>query len=277
MPFSAKKAVLFCCKNVTFSLSNFSPFFSQNPDIISFKKITLGVVFCQSSPCITTQPARMRINTAAFRVNTQDTHETSAATTASGSFTWQADAPIYNSNVNDASSTADPLKPAQHSFHYDIAHGFELRWESLDEFKKWLRKEQDTNKIELRYHSQSLPTTDEALWVSSTVYHCSRNGTGGKSQYVKRFNWQRKRQPKRLEKGCSVRLVIKTYPNTPVILGKYRSDHSHDVGAANIPYLSIPDDVKQLIETLLRDEVKPETIVRCCTFSVILPYLNTLP
>jgi hypothetical protein len=71
-------------------------------------------------------------------------------------------------------------------------------------------------------------------------------GTGGKSKYAPKLHQQRKIASKRT--SCPCRLVVKTYPGTTTILGRYENEHSHPIGSQNLIYTHIPAAVLHQIE-----------------------------
>ncbi|KAJ7029405.1 hypothetical protein C8F04DRAFT_962988, partial [Mycena alexandri] len=99
--------------------------------------------------------------------------------------------------------------------------------------------------------------------MTTDIYVCSRQGSGGKSKYQKKRDWGRKISSKRT--GCPCRLTVKTYPGTSEVLGFYKSDHSHATGDENLKYLRLDKETRLEIETMLRLGVEPKKILENIT------------
>ncbi|KAJ7784158.1 hypothetical protein B0H16DRAFT_1402021 [Mycena metata] len=151
-----------------------------------------------------------------------------------------------------------PQKPRQGSFEYDLASSkYPIRWEKFRDFEVWLANEQQAQTIELRlvntYHIS--PLYDRQL-----RYVCSRAGTGGKKEYTKLHpEWNRKIQSKFTDCPCS--LIVKQYPGTTVVLGKYSQDHNHPTGNGNLRFVRIPAATREYIAAQVRNKVSPQHIL----------------
>src|SRR5882762_4549417 len=104
----------------------------------------------------------------------------------------------------------------------------------------WLQKEQESNIIELclkwRWKSKSL--AGNWAWQKKHYYICAWEGTRGKKGYEKKHpEWGRKVPVK--WSGCTCCLIVKIYPHTPCVLGKYNSEHSHPIGHENAHYTQL--------------------------------------
>jgi hypothetical protein len=141
---------------------------------------------------------------------------------------------------------------------------YNLAWDSLRDMEKWLKGEQEEKCIELRKKEVVCnKAKGTRRWLAKHIYVCARQGTGSKSKYVKKNpDWNRKVPSKRLETGCQCRLVVRTYPNTEKVLGKYTSEHDHAIGMENLRFTQLPNDVRMRIADLLRMGVSRENIVR---------------
>jgi hypothetical protein len=148
---------------------------------------------------------------------------------------------------------ACPIDPATSrllgSMTYDREHGFNLEWESKDDFKAWLDNEQTAQSIELR---PSKIERGSALYSTNQIFRCARNGTGGLKPYQKKTARERKVESKRLADGCPSLVQIKTYPHTAIVLGKYISNHSHAIGLDNLKYIRMRDSTREMIASMLR-------------------------
>ncbi|KAJ7092325.1 hypothetical protein B0H15DRAFT_777313 [Mycena belliarum] len=152
----------------------------------------------------------------------------------------------------------NPTSPVKGSFQSDLDSGkFQKRWETLQDFDKWLSDEQRRLAIELRLVNTD---TRSDRYTQKRRFVCSRAGTGGKKTYVKIHpEWTRKREGKRTDCGCS--LIVKNYPGVSIVLGKYNDAHNHALGNANLRYTQIPKETREYIAGLLRLKVTPEHIL----------------
>ncbi|KAF9070339.1 hypothetical protein BDP27DRAFT_1402045 [Rhodocollybia butyracea] len=132
----------------------------------------------------------------------------------------------------------------------------------MDHFQARRGQEQKKQAIELlcaRTFSEDDAKHDQGRYLQRQYFVCARHGTGGQKK-PKGLVWNRKIARKRM--GCPCRLVVKSYPDTAVILGKYESHHNHDIGNANLRFTRISKDTKELIAGLLRTGVSPERILK---------------
>jgi len=162
-------------------------------------------------------------------------------------------------------SSAEYINPATASKIGSITYdrqknGYNLEWESRADFNSWLTHEQGAIGIEIRL-SKTWASKKRQLYSTCETFHCARNGTGGKSRYVKKTTRERKLDSKRIEGGCPCYVQIKTYPHTDAILGKYNFNHSHETGKNNLKYIQIRVSMRDLIEDWVRYGVTDQEIV----------------
>jgi hypothetical protein len=182
--------------------------------------------------------------------------------------------PVSSSVVNVPAVPDDPgperIDPATSSKIGSITHdreesGYNLEWESRAEFNRWLSHEQAALGIEIRV-SKTRESKARQLYSTCETLRCARNGTGGKSRYVKKTTRERKIDGKRIEGGCPCFVQIKTYPHTDTILGKYHHDHSHPTGKDNLKYIRIRVCTRELIEVWVHYGVTDQEIVSAPLF-----------
>ena len=146
-------------------------------------------------------------------------------------------------------------------FYFDRERGqYPLEWDDLADFEAWRREEELAHTIEIisssTYHGG--PTS---LWLRRRVFVCGRQYPGGKSKY-QRKNPERKQNIPSKKTGCHFRLVIKHYPNTPIILGHLERDHDHETGLPNLIHTRISRGTRERIKVMLRQKIDPREIVR---------------
>jgi hypothetical protein len=138
--------------------------------------------------------------------------------------------------------------------------GYNLEWESRADFNEWLTHEQTVIGIEIRI-SKTRESKLHNLYLTCEIFCCVRNGTGGKSRYMKKTTCERKIDSKRIEGGCPCFVQIKTYPHTNTISGKYHHNHSHPTGKDNLKYVWIRVCMRELIEAWVYYGVTDQEIV----------------
>jgi hypothetical protein len=145
------------------------------------------------------------------------------------------------------------------SLNYDRASGeYPMEWSSLDHFESWCRSEELSHSIEFIL---SETVHGRALWAMRRVFVCSREPSGGPHHYQKKHP-ERRRKIGSKKTGCRGRIVIKTYPHTATVLGRYDSDHDHETGPSNLIYVHLPHVTRDRIKTMLQQKIDPREIVR---------------
>ena len=153
--------------------------------------------------------------------------------------------------------TEDPATSQKKgSFHSDKNGTFyTLEWPSLAEFDAWRRAEEIADSIEFR---RSSLWTGGGLWTLKRLFRCGRQFTGGGKYKIK--NPERKRvESKKI--ACPCHIIIKVYPHTNTILGRYAKEHNHELGRANIQHTDISHEARDRVKTLLEQKVDRREIV----------------
>ena len=138
----------------------------------------------------------------------------------------------------------------------------------MEAFHEWRRSEESAHTIELRvakveYGAKTLGRT---LWTTKHVYRCARQRVGQKADQKK--NPERRQKIQRKGTGCHCQIIIKSYPHTPIVLGRYVSDHNHELGEGNMIYTRLSDGARQQMKSLLMRKVAPQEIVR--TYRILI-------
>ena len=145
------------------------------------------------------------------------------------------------------------------SFNYDrVNGGYVHEWDSFAEFDMWRRQEEFAHSIEL-----VVCRTGAGGWLftQKRTYCCSRQQTGGQSQYQKKHpEWNRKLESKKT--GCRCQITIKLYSHTLTVLGRYDADHDHEVGLANIAYTRMSPAAREKLNVMLKQKMDHKEIVR---------------
>lgn len=143
-------------------------------------------------------------------------------------------------------------------FEYDKAsETFNLQWSSIQEFSSWLENEQKSNCYELKltYRKKGERFSYKHRYV------CGRMKTGGAKAYAKQHpDWKRKiAEPKLI--GCPCTLIVKTYPNTDIVLGYFLGTHSHPLGEENLKFVYISDSARDQMLSMIKQHVDIDYIV----------------
>jgi hypothetical protein len=148
------------------------------------------------------------------------------------------------------------------SFYYDrVRSRYLMEWAGPAEFEAWHREEELAYSIEL---IASKTVHRGGLWTLKRVYICFRQLSEGRSKYQKKhLDQHRKIQNKKTECWCSI--IIKFYPHTTAILGRYASKHNHEIGLANIAYTWMSRVAREKIKYKLAQKIDPRKIVHTCT------------
>ncbi len=144
-------------------------------------------------------------------------------------------------------------------FTWDWEKGkYILEWENLAEFETWCRDEERIYSIELIV---STTRPGGRLWSWHQLFVCGRERSGG-GTYTKAHP---EREPKigTKKSGCRCAVVIKSYPHTPIVLGRYLAEHDHKIGSANIAYTRLSGMAWERIKTMLIQKVDRKEIVSC--------------
>ncbi|KAH6914608.1 hypothetical protein BKA70DRAFT_1093747, partial [Coprinopsis sp. MPI-PUGE-AT-0042] len=145
------------------------------------------------------------------------------------------------------------------SFVYDLNHDYGLRWANEHAFEDWFSREQAENVISFSVRRNEVNKDSNLLWIRKRTYICGRGHSGGKKKYIKKHNWTRKVPEQRI--GCSCTLIVKTYPGTDELLGRYTQAHSHPMGNSNARFVPLPSDTRKEIARRLREGVDPAKVL----------------
>jgi hypothetical protein len=145
------------------------------------------------------------------------------------------------------------------SFNHDRESGlYPHEWGNLAEFDTWRQEEEITYSIQF---VASRVAHGNKLWTLKRYYVCSREWSGGKSKYEKKYP-DRLRKKDSQKTGCRCKIVIKQYPHTLIVLGQYEQDHDHQLGLANLAYTHISHASREQARIMLEKKIDPREIVR---------------
>ena len=141
-------------------------------------------------------------------------------------------------NTPDDADTPETSR-SKGSFNWDHEKGgFSLEWADLAEFFTWRQEEERVYSIEFIASSSR---TRGTLWSRRQLFVCGREASGG---YVKKLPGRERKAGTR-KTGCCCQIMIKQYPHTSTVLGRYIAEHDHEVGFANIAYTRLSSAARE--------------------------------
>ncbi|KAF9076049.1 hypothetical protein BDP27DRAFT_1284743 [Rhodocollybia butyracea] len=148
-------------------------------------------------------------------------------------------APIDNTNsfpnntkISPASATKQPYGSG------DSDDGYTLVFANLAAFHEWREREEEAQVVEFvkgdTHGSKAIPPR----FKDHTKLVCARHSRSGRKKYVKKHPERVRKVPSRkLEgQGCPASISFKTYFDTDEVRACYNSQHSHEIGPANLPF-----------------------------------------
>lgn len=99
-----------------------------------------------------------------------------------------------------------------------------LEWANFAEFDTWCQVEEAKYSIELH---KSMKWMGGGLWSIRHLFRCRRQLLSGYKYEITNPNQKRVESKKN---DCPCNIVIKIYPHTSIILGRYEKDHNHELG-----------------------------------------------
>ena len=173
-------------------------------------------------------------------------------------------APEPENHAPDTSDTAeDPATSRKKGSFYSDKKGkfYSMEWPSITEFDAWRRAEEISNSIEFRRSSNWV---GGGLWTMKHLFRCGRHITGGGGEPYEIKDPERKRvESKKTE--CPCHIIIKIYPHTSTILGRYVTEHDHALGRANIQHTAVSREARDHVKTLLKCKIDRREVVSSLT------------
>ena len=167
-------------------------------------------------------------------------------------FNFQFDTPV--AGAPDPSSTSKPLYG---DYSSDIASGgYTIQWNSPQDLQVWIKKEKEKKMIELRRQTTCVNHNGSKVYY----YTCSCDGTGGVKDYTKKYPERERKIPSK-QCRCSCHLIVKSYPNMDMLIGKYNADHSHPIEGENAWFTSLSKETHVKIAEMLHMKMSHSQIV----------------
>lgn len=128
--------------------------------------------------------------------------------------------------------------------YYACLYGRE--WASIEDFQAWFLNEQHVHSIRFFVLSSTVNVAPlkKRRWLAEHTFYCSRHKPCT-PRYVG--------PPKHIKGNCFCSITVKTYPDTPIVLGNYNDYHSHPLGTANAT-------LSEKALSFVREKIRPSTI-----------------
>lgn len=175
------------------------------------------------------------------------------------------DIPERNDTPIDHPTVAAPQTEAPTSeLSEDITHDTQQQqqqrptheWNSLDEFYMWRMIEELDHGVELHLVRRKY-SSGNGRWRENRTYVCSRQGTGGKSKYIRKKHDD---GIKTRSTGCRCRLVIQIFHHVPTVLGWYKAKHNHHTQVASPMFTRLRESTRVHIVSHLRRRMNTEVV-----------------
>ena len=148
-------------------------------------------------------------------------------------------------------------EPFCRSFQADWeSREFNQVWTSPADFERWRQEQHQIYSIELLLSRTCAGT----FYLWKQFYKCGHEGTGGKKHYEKKGSGQSWKIGSK-QTGCTCQVMVKAYPGTDTLLGKYTDDHDHPIGALNVIYTRVSKNTKGKIREMLQQGIQPRKVV----------------
>jgi len=137
---------------------------------------------------------------------------------------------------NVQGSTKPPTKQPYGSG--DTDDGYTLVFANLEAFHEWRNQEEERQMVEFvkgdTHGSKAVPPR----FKDHTKLVCARHSRSGRKKYVKKHPERVRKVPSRKLEGvgCPASISFKTYFDTDEVRACYISQHSHEIGLANLPF-----------------------------------------
>jgi hypothetical protein len=169
-------------------------------------------------------------------------------------------APELKTHTPDTSDTAeDPATSQKKGSFYSDKKGkfYSMELPSIAGFDTWRQAEEVSNSIEFWRSSNWV---GGSLWTMKHLFRCGHHitGGGGKPYEIKDPGWKWVKSKKT---ECPCHIIIKIYPHTSTILGRYVMEHDHALGCMNIQHTAVSREAWDHVKALLKCKIDCQEIV----------------
>jgi hypothetical protein len=159
--------------------------------------------------------------------------------------------------------------------HNRVSGHLPLEWPNIDAFQAWHRNKELAHSIEL---ISSTTSHSGQAWTLRCIYVCTHEWLGGESHYEKTTNWERKIPSKKM--GCPCNIIIKSYPNTKIVLGCYEDRHDHMIGIANALFMHLTARFQERMREMVIQKIDPREIMHNqvpCDHALLIECISRYP
>ncbi|KAG5654706.1 hypothetical protein H0H81_007462 [Sphagnurus paluster] len=197
----------------------------------------------------------------------------------------------FSATLNPAATfTTPPTKsPSKQPYGSgDTDDGYTLVFPNLEAFHEWRAQEEERQTVEfvkacLHIHTPEIsPLThtqgdthgSKAVpprFKDHTKLVCARHSRSGRKKYVKKHPERVRKVPSRKldGQGCPASISFKTYFDTDEVRACYISQHSHEIGLANLPFTRRGRKAAQREKERAQPSVEPSTPAPAATTNVV--------
>ncbi|KAI0778317.1 hypothetical protein BD413DRAFT_465547 [Trametes elegans] len=120
----------------------------------------------------------------------------------------------------------------------DADDRYTLVFASMDAFEAWRQQEEEEKMVEFVKGDTHASKAVPPRFKEHTKLVCGRHSRGGRKKYVKKYPDRVRKVPSRKldGMGCPASISYKTYFDTEEVRACYVSEHSHEIGPANLPF-----------------------------------------
>ena len=135
--------------------------------------------------------------------------------------------------------------------------GMTFKWDNNEASLIWLAAEQSDKPIELVV--SQIEYSNSLEWQEQRMLQCSHKSMGGKMDYQKKHQWERKVPSKKT--GCQCHLMVKHYPQMDLILRKYQEEYNHLLSDDNLQFLRLSGKIRNLVMDMVYIGIDSKAIV----------------
>ncbi|KAI0756865.1 hypothetical protein C8Q80DRAFT_1130895 [Daedaleopsis nitida] len=120
----------------------------------------------------------------------------------------------------------------------DADDRYTLVFESMEAFEAWRQREEEEKMVEFVKGDTHASKAVPPRFREHTKLVCGRHSRGGRKKYVKKYPDRVRKVPSRKldGMGCPASISYKTYFDSDEVRACYVSEHSHEIGHANLPF-----------------------------------------
>ncbi|KAF4622962.1 hypothetical protein D9613_002189 [Agrocybe pediades] len=147
--------------------------------------------------------------------------------------------PIQHHSSSQTQATISTVSTTKQPYGSgDSDDGYTLVFPNLAAFQEWRNAEEERHCVEFVKGDTHGSKADPPRFKDHTKLVCARHSRSGRKKYVKKHPERVRKVPSRKldGQGCQASISYKTYFDTEEVRACYISQHSHEIGPANLPF-----------------------------------------